>query len=84
MLRRHHIPHREEPGSIADRFPVATPITEDFLREAYLEIGLAATHIEQLTGQPAERILSLLHAYSLPVRPPSSFSPWYVRHRPGA
>ena len=83
MLRRHRIPRREQPGSIIDRFPEAAPVTQSFLREAYLQIGLAATHIEQLTGQPAERILGLLHASSVPVRSAGSFSPWYLRHRPG-
>jgi len=84
MLRRHRIPRREQPGSITERFPVAARITKSFLREAYLEIGLAATHIEQLTGQPAERILALLHAGSVPVRSAGSFSPWYLRQRLGA
>jgi hypothetical protein len=84
MLRRHRVPRREQPGSITDRFPKAARVTTSFLREAYLEIGLAATHIEQLTGQPAERILALLHAGSVPVRSAGSFSPWYVRQRSGA
>ena len=84
MLRRHRIPRREQPGSITDRSPDPAPTTERFLREAYVEIGLAATHIEQLTGQPAERILGLLHARSMPVRPAGAFSPWYLRHRPQA
>jgi len=35
-------------------------LTKSLLREAYLEIGLTATPIEQLTGQPAERILARL------------------------
>ena len=39
--------------------PPPPPVTEAFLREAYLDIGLATTHIEQLTGQPMERILNL-------------------------
>jgi transposase/lambda repressor-like predicted transcriptional regulator len=84
MLRRHRIPRREQPGSITERFPDAAPVTESFLRKAYLEIGLAATHIEQLTGQPAERILALLHASAVPVRSAGSFSPWYLRQRSGS
>ena len=84
MLRRHRIPRRVQPGSITERFPVAARVTKSFLREAYLEIGLAATHIEQLTGQPAERILALLHSGSAPVRSAGSFSPWYLRQRSGS
>ena len=79
-LRRHRIPRRNRPGTITERFPTAAPVTETLLREAYLDIGLATTHIEQLTGQPMERILSLMHAHAIPVRPPS-FSPWLVRQR---
>jgi hypothetical protein len=52
LLRRHRIPRRNQPGAITERFPTAAPVTEAFLREAYLDIGLATTHIEQLTGQP--------------------------------
>jgi len=80
LLRRHRIPRRNQPGTITERFPTAAPVTEAFLREAYVDIGLATTHIEQLTGQPMERILSLMHAHAIPVRPPS-FSPWLVRQR---
>jgi hypothetical protein len=80
LLRRHRIPRRNRPGTITERFPTAAPVTEAFLREAYLDIGLAATHIEQLTGQPMERILSLMRAHAIPVRPPR-FSPWLVRQR---
>lgn len=46
--------------------------------------GGERTHIEQLTGQPAERILALLHAGSVPVRSVGSFSPWYLRQRSGS
>ena len=80
LLRRHRIPRRNRPGTITERFPTAAAVTETFLREAYLDIGLATTHIEQLTGQPMERILSLMRAHAIPVRPPS-FSPWLVRQR---
>ena len=80
LLRRNRIPGRNQPGTITERRPTAAPVTKAFLREAYVDIGLATTHIEQLTGQPMERILSLMHAHAIPVRPPS-FSPWLVRQR---
>ena len=80
LLRRHRIPRRNRPGTITERFPTAAAVTEAFLRKAYLDVGLATTHIEQLTGQPMERILSLMRAHAIPVRPPS-FSPWLVRQR---
>ena len=49
MIRRHG----------TDRIP-ASAFSRPFLVEAYTDIGLATSHIEQLTGQPAERVLQLL------------------------
>ena len=40
LLRRHRIPRRNRPGTITERFPTAAPVTEAFLREAYVDIGL--------------------------------------------
>ena len=54
-LREHHIPERPVAGTITQRFPTPAPITRSFLTAAYTEIGLAAAHIEQLTGQPPKR-----------------------------
>ena len=47
-------------GTITERFPTPVEITLSFLTEAYTQIGLAAGHIEQLTGQRADRLLQLL------------------------
>jgi hypothetical protein len=55
LLRRYRIPRRHRPGGITDRFPTPARITPGFLRAAYLDIGLAAGHIERLTGHPAEQ-----------------------------
>ena len=79
-LRRHRSRGAIGRAPSPNASPTAAPVTETFLREAYLDIGLATTHIEQLTGQPMERILSLMHAHAIPIRPPS-FSPWLVRQR---
>ena len=49
------------PAPSPKRFPPPCRITLPFLSAAYTEIGVAASHIEQLTGQPAERVLLLLH-----------------------
>ena len=81
LLRRHRIPERPIPGTITQRFPTPAPITRSFLAEAYTEIGLAAEHIEQLTGQPAERVLQLLHEFEIPVRPAGPQSPWLQRQQ---
>jgi hypothetical protein len=67
---------RDQPGSLAERFPVAFPLTLPLLEHAYLHIGLSAAHIELLTGQPAERILDALHDNNIPVRTFGGMSPW--------
>jgi hypothetical protein len=81
LLRAHRIPRRTIVGGIAERFPRPLGLTRKFLTRAYQDIGLSATHIEQLTGQPAERVLAELRAHDIPVRPKSFFSPWYLRQR---
>lgn len=81
LLRAHRIPRRSIVGGIAERFPKPARLTKRFLTRAYEEIGLSATHIEQLTGQPNERVLAEIRAQGIAVRPPSSFSPWLIRQR---
>ncbi len=68
LLRRHRIPRRPRPGPIAERFPTPASITDQLLRDAYLDIGLSAGHTALLTGQPAGQILDQLHAAGIPVR----------------
>jgi hypothetical protein len=81
LLREHHIPQRPMPGTITQRFPTPAPVTRAFLTTAYTDIGLAAAHIEQLTGQPAERILQQLHHHQIPVRHTLARSPWLQRQQ---
>jgi hypothetical protein len=71
LLHRRRIPRRHRPGGITGRFPTPARITPGFRRAAYLDIELAAGHIEQLTGHPAEQVLDLLHQHRkhrIPVR----------------
>ena len=82
LLRKYRIRRRPQPGSITQRFPTPYRPTAAFLRAAYTDLGLAAVHIEQLTGYPAGQILDDLHRHGIEVRPPSSFSPWYLRTHP--
>lgn len=81
LLRAHRIPRRSIGGGIAERFPQPIPLTKPFLTAAYQDIGLSATHIEQLTGQPTERVLAELRGHDIPVRSQASFSPWFLRQR---
>ncbi|MEO7060209.1 MAG: hypothetical protein ABI083_10835 [Lapillicoccus sp.] len=81
LLQRHHIPVRPQHGPIASRFPQPVPLNATLLRQAYLDIGLSARHIELVTGQPAEQILDALHAAAIPVRTiDGTPSPWLARH----
>jgi hypothetical protein len=75
LLRRHHIQPRHEAGPIAVRFPEPIDLSLGLLKEAYADLGLAAHHIELLTGQPAEKIRDALRAASLPLRSGGP-SPW--------
>ena len=83
---------RAATGSRGGTDPAASPTASPprpasppgFLRAAYLDIGLAAVHIEQLTGHPAEQVPDLLHQYRIPVRRAGGHSPCYRRqhHHP--
>lgn len=82
LLQRHQIPVRPAGGPITQRFPEPMDISAAFLAEAYTDIGLSAEHIEQITGQPAGRILQMLHSSGIQVRPSGPGSPWLVRQDP--
>ena len=81
LLRAHRIPRRSIGGGIAERFPQPIALTGPFLTAAYQDIGLSATHIEQLTGQPTERVLAELRSHNIQIRSKASFSPWFLRQR---
>jgi hypothetical protein len=61
------------------RFPEPIKLTKDLLREAYGDVGLAATHIELLTGQPAGQILDALREADISIRHGHGASPWRRR-----
>ena len=73
-----------DPAASPTASPPPARITPGCLRAAYLDIGLAAVHIEQLTGHPAEQVLDLLHQHRIPVRRAGGHSPWRRRqhHHP--
>jgi hypothetical protein len=81
LLQRHRIPARPAAGTITDGFPTPVALTRSFLIDAYIEIGLASGHTEQLTGQPAEQVLQELHDHGIPVRTFGPPSPWLRRQR---
>jgi DNA-binding CsgD family transcriptional regulator len=79
LLRRHLLPLRAGPGPLAERFPDPIRPSRELLRDAYEGVGLAAGHIELLTGQPADQVLDALHRAGIAVRHASGASPWRRR-----
>ena len=80
-LRRHRIPRRPQPGTIAERFPSPVALTRTMLVDLYDGVGLSARQIELLTGHPHEQVLDALRAAGLSVRRASGPSPWSAQHR---
>jgi len=76
LLRRLGLPRRRTPGPLAERFPEPIRPSVELLRDAYEQVGLAAGHIELLTGQPAGQVLDALHRAGIAVRHGSGASPW--------
>ena len=76
---RHKIPEVPPGGSITERFPRPIPLNTDLLHDLYVGCGLAVTHIELLTGNPAQTVCRLLRAHGIPLRAPGGRSPFLQR-----
>jgi hypothetical protein len=82
-LGRHGIPARPPGGPIWQRFPVPLQLSPQLAEELYAGCGLAARHIELLTGQPSQTVLGLLKAHGITRRPAGGRSPFMRRWRAG-
>ena len=82
-LSRHGIPRRPAGGPIWQRFPVPLAVSPQLAEELYVQCGLAARHIELLTGQPTQTVLRLLKAHGIARRPPGGRAPFMRRWRGG-
>lgn len=80
-LSRHAIPRRPAGGPIWQRFPVPFPVSPQLAEELYVQCGLAARHIELLTGQPSHTVLRLLKAHGIACRPAGGRAPFMRRWR---
>jgi len=80
-LDRHGLPVVPAGGAIWERFPQPLPLEAALAAELYLGCGLGITHIELLSGQPAETIRGLLHRHGVQLRPPGGRSPFMRRWR---
>jgi transcriptional regulator with XRE-family HTH domain len=80
-LTRHGLP-RVPPGApIWRRFPTPVPLSAQLVRDLYVDCGLAAGHVELLTGQPAATVLGHLWRAGVPLRPRGGRCPFRRRWR---
>jgi hypothetical protein len=81
VLDVHGLPVVPAGGAIWERFPQPLPLAAALATELYLGCGLSITHIELLSGQPAETTRGLLHRNGVQLRPPGGRSPFMRRWR---
>jgi hypothetical protein len=81
VVTQHGLPVRPAGGQLWQRFPEPVPLTAALVRDLYTEAGVAVTHIELLTGQPAIAVTRLLHRVGTPMRRPGGRSPFLRRWR---
>jgi hypothetical protein len=83
-LSRYGIARRAAGGPIWERFPVPLPVSQELAEALYIDCGLAARHIELLTGQPAQTVFVLLERYGIPRRAAGGRTPFLRRWRAGS
>jgi hypothetical protein len=81
-LARHAIPRVPPGGPIWQRFPQPLPLTPRLVTDLYLHCGIGLSHIELLTGQPAETVRGFMRRNKISTRPPGGRSPFLRRRRP--
>jgi len=83
VLAAHDVPPVLPGGSLAERFPEPVPLTTPLVKDLYWTSGVSLSHIELLTGQPAESIRGFMRRSGLPLRPPGGRTPFMRRWRSG-
>lgn len=78
-LARHGLPQVPPGGPIWQRFPVPVTLTWEQAGDLYESCGLSVTHIELLTGRPAESVRMMLIAAGVTLRGPGGRSPFLRR-----
>jgi hypothetical protein len=84
VLVRHGLAPVPAGGPIWQRFPFPARVSAELAAELYQGCGLATTHIELLTGQPAASITRLLRTAGVPLRTAGGRSPFLRHWRAGA
>ena len=83
VLAVHDVPPVLPGGALAERFPEPVPLTIPLVKDLYWTSGVSLSHIELLTGQPAESIRGFMRRSGLPLRPPGGRTPFMRRWRSG-
>jgi hypothetical protein len=83
VLAEHKIPRVPPGGPIWQRFPRPVPLTRQLVEDLYWGCGVGHSHIELLTGQPAQTVARLMRRYEITTRPPGGLSPFLRRWRVG-
>lgn len=82
-LAAHDVPRVLPGGSLTERFPEPVPLTTPLVKDLYWGCGVSLSHIELLTGQPAESIRGFMRRSGIPLRPPGGRTPFMRRWRSG-
>jgi hypothetical protein len=81
IVTEHQLPIADAGPPLHQRFPTPIPLTEPLLLALYCDAGIAATHIELLTGQPAITVIRALRATDIPIRARGGRCPFLRRWR---
>ena len=80
-LTVHDVPHVLPGGSLSERFPEPVPLSAPLVKDLYWRCGAGLTHIELLTGQPADSIRGFMRRSGIPLRHPGGRTPFMRRWR---
>jgi hypothetical protein len=83
VLTAHGVPQVAPGGSLTERFPEPVVLTTPLVKDLYWACGVSLSHIELLTGQPAESIRGFMRRSGVPLRPPGGRTPFMRRWRSG-
>lgn len=78
-LVRHNIVPVPAGAPIWQRFPETVPLTRRLVTDLYWICGLAFSHVELITGQPASTVRGFMQRSGLASRPPGQRSPFLRR-----
>ena len=84
VLAEHKIPQVPPGGPIWQRFPEPAPLTRKLIDDLYWRCGIGLSHIELLTGQPAQTVRGFMRRSGITVRHPGGRSPFLRRWRTGS